>query len=228
MLSIAVASALGLVSARYEQQSTVQRYEAVVSELKANYAALENQNKELRQELGLLSMTDADRIYAVKLRTSSKHSWSYRVFLPEGATYFFACQINSLPLDQNPPVVASPPDSSTIATLAMNSMGIGCTSGEFVVTLAIEKIQSQWEYKLNVRKRGDAGDGATGGSRIVESDDQWPTSEGWSSTGGVTIQSSILSEQLPMVLLNHRSMTETMTSSDESSRGVMLWVGLSQ
>lgn len=226
MVLTAVASILGLYSSRQTNLRTTQRYELLVAELNARNAELEGQNRVLRQDLGALTITEPKQIHAVKLRTTARKTWSYRVYLPDGANYYFACQINSLPLEPNPPTVLNPPGPSTIGTIVTNSVGIGRSPGEYVVTLSIHQDKAQWEYKLNVRKAGDAGDGSTGGSIIVDAEGKWPNNESWNATGGVSNQVELPADKLPLALLDYRAMNGNMKSSMDSDQGVMLWVGI--
>jgi hypothetical protein len=226
MVLSAFAAILGLYSSRQANLKTIQRYKSLVADLNAKHAELEGQNRVLRQELGSLTITEPKQVHAVKLRTTARKTWSYRVYLPDGVNYYFACQINSLPLEPNPPTVLNPPGPSTIGTIVTNSVGIGRAPGEYVVTLSIHQNKAQWEYKLNVRKSGDAGDGATGGSIIVDADGKWPNTEHWNATGGVNNQVQLPADQLPFVLLDYRAMNENMKSSTDSDQGVMLWVGI--
>jgi len=224
----AVAALLGMYVSRLANLRTIQRYELIVSELKARHAELNDQNRTLRQELGSLTITDLKQIHAIKLRTTARKTWSYRVYLPDGANYYFACQINSLPLEPVPPTVPNPPGTSTIGAIATNSVGIGAAPGEYVVTLSIHETNSQWAYKMNVRKTGTAGDGATGGSIINDADGKWPYIENWDSTGGVSNQVELTVDQSPLVLLDHRAMNGIVKSSRDSDQGAMLWVGIAR
>ena len=95
LILTAVAAILGVYSSRQAHFKTTERYEWLVSELNAKQMELIDQNKKLRQELGALTVEDPDQIYAVRLRTTSPKTWSFRVYLPDGADYYFACQINS-------------------------------------------------------------------------------------------------------------------------------------
>lgn len=222
----AVAAMLGVYVSRQANLKTTQRYELLVSELKAKHAELNDQNRTLRQELGSLTITDLKQIHAVKLRTTAPKTWSYRIYLPEGANYYFACQINSLPPEPEPPTVLNPPGTSTIGAIARNSVGIGAAPGEYVVTLSIQEAKAEWEYKLNVRKTNAAGDGATGGSIINDADGKWPYIENWNSTGGVSNQVELPGDQSPLVLLDYRAMNGSVKSSSDSDQGAMLWVGM--
>ncbi len=94
------------------------------------------------------------------------------------------------------------------------------------MTLSIHQNNAQWEYKLNVRKTADAGDGATGGSIIVDADDKWPNKENWNATGGVSNQVELPADKLPLALLDYRAMNGNTKSSMDSDQGVMLWVGI--
>jgi hypothetical protein len=226
MVLTAVAAILGLYSSRQANFKSTQRYELLVAELKVKLAELEDQNKALRQELGSLTITDPKQIHAVKLRTTARKTWSFRVYLPEGANYYFACQINSLPLEPNPPTVLNPPGTKTISSIVTNSVGIGVPPGEYVVTLSIQQANAQWEYKLNVRETGEAGDGDTGGSMIVDADGKWPNAEAWNATGGVSNQVELAADRLPLVLLDYRAMNGDIKSSSDSDQGAMLWVGI--
>jgi len=226
MALTAFAAILGLYSSRQANLKTTRRYELLVAELNAKHAELESQNRVLRQELGFLTITDPKQIHAVRLRTTARKAWRYRVYLPDGANYYFACQINSLPLEPNAPTVLNPPGPSTIGTIATNSVGIGRSPGEYVVTLSIHQDKAQWEYKLNVRKAGDAGDGSTGGSVIVDAEGKWPNNGNWNATGGVSNPVALPADKLPLALLNYRAMSGNMKSSMDSDQGVMLWVGI--
>ena len=81
---------------------------------------------------------------------------------------------------------------------------------------------------MNVRKTGDAGDGATGGSIIKDSDGMWPNVEQWNSTEGVSNQVELELDKSPLVLLNHRAMNGNVKNSMDSDQGAMLWVGIAR
>ncbi len=87
MVLIAVAAIFGMYRSRQANLKTTQRFELLVAELKVKKRGtrLEGQNRILRQELGSLTITEPKQIHAVKLRSTASKTWSYRVYLPEGA-----------------------------------------------------------------------------------------------------------------------------------------------
>ena len=224
----AVAALVGLYSSRQAIFEVTRRYEVQVSELNAKQEDLQEQNRALRQELGSLTITDPKKIHAIKLRTTAPKTWSYRVYLPDGANYYFACQINSLPLVAVPPTVTNPPGPSTIGSITNNSSGVGRPPGEYVVTLSVQQADDEWRYQLNVREAGNAGDGNTGGSIIDNAEDKWPNVADFVSVGGVSNQVELSVDRSPLLLLDFRAMSGNVTSSDKSDQGAMLWVGVTR
>ena len=219
------ASFIGLYASWSRNSKIVERYEADISEQDTEIAQLQAALKSLRQEAGFLTINDPTRIHAVKLRTTSRKTWSYRVYLPQGHSYYFATQINSLPSVDALPEVEAPPGPSTIKGLQGNSVTIGRDPGEYVVTLSINSIGENWNYRLNVRKSGNAGDGATGGSVISCAKGEWPHQLAFQAEGGVSNQINCSVDQ-ECLLLDFRAMDESMKTSSDSKQGAILWIGL--
>ena len=88
----AIAAIVGLYSARQANVEAARRYEKEIAELKADHEYVAAENKYLRQELGCLTITEPTKLHAVKVRTDQPKTWSYRVHLPEGRQYYFACR----------------------------------------------------------------------------------------------------------------------------------------
>ena len=214
MILTAIAFAIGLYSSNRAR-----------AKLEAERETLLAENKALRTELGCLTINDPEKLHAINVRTEEARKWSYRVLLPEGRNYYFACQINALPLASAPPPVAKPPSPTTIRTLRTNSVAIGRSHGEYIVTLSIDLESGDWKYRMSVRKAGEAGDGVTGGSSINDVDGKWPEVRESVATGGVYNQREISLENSPLVLLDHRAMNDGVTVSNNSNQGCMLWVG---
>ena len=145
----------------------VARYEANVSRQKKEILQLQAALKSQRQEAGSLTIDEPTRIHAVKLLIRSEKTWSYRVYLPQDHSYYFATQINSLPAQGVLPDVEAPPGTRTIKLLRNNGVAIGCGPGEYVVTLSVARVGEDWNYRLRVRKSGEAAGGAVGGSAIT-------------------------------------------------------------
>lgn len=152
----AIAVAIGLYCSRKASIEASARYEAVIAGLAADQSKLEIENKQLRQEVGALTITEPKKIHAIRLKSIQPRTWSYRVHLPKGRQYYFACQINSLPLTSVPPSVENPPGPSTIGSITENSTGIGRPAGEYIVTLSVNVADGKWKYRLDVRKAGNA------------------------------------------------------------------------
>ena len=223
----AIAAIVGLYSARQANVEAARRYEKEIAELEADHEYVAAENKYLRQELGCLTITEPTKLHAVKVRTDQPKTWSYRVHLPEGRQYYFACQINLLPLGGAPPLVANPPGPNTIGSLGNNSVCIGRPPGKYIVTLSINLVDNKWKYRMNVRKSGDAGDGSVSGSVIEDVDGKWPMLKGAIASQGVFNQTEISLDKSPLVLLNFRVMNGGVISSRRSKQGCMLWVGTS-
>lgn len=229
-LLLIITAAATLLALRFSHLARIemtQRHERVVSEMKSEYRALENEVAAMRQEIGMLTITDPAQIHAVKVHSSAALQWSYRVYLPEGSDYYFACQINSLPDDRDSLHRSNPPDLNTIATTHRNGIGMGQPAGEYIVTLSIEQKDGEWTYRLNVRNSGKADGGSTGGGRINDADNKWPSTSNWTAAGGVTDQVRLSKDRSFLALLDFRAMSETDTSSAGATQGVMLWVGTS-
>ena len=92
MALTAIAAIVGLYSARQANVEAARRYEKEIAELKADHEYVAAENKYLRQELGCLTITEPTKLHAVKVRTDQPKTWSYRVHLPEGRQYYFACR----------------------------------------------------------------------------------------------------------------------------------------
>ena len=221
----AAASVVGLYASWRTNSEIVERYEANISKQEAEIAQLQAELKSLRQEAGSLTIDDPKKIHAVRLRTTSEKTWSYRVYLPRGDNYYFAAQINSLPSAGTLPDVESPPEVSTIKGLPGNSVAIGRASGEHVVTLSINRDGKNWRYRLTVRKSGDSGAGAVGGSAINCTEEEWPNKAAWQAEGGVSNQAEFSVEQ-KCLLLDFRAPEKSNSSSGDAKQGAILWVGL--
>ena len=225
LLIIATVAALAaLYSSRQKNIENIKRYEALIAEQKLAQTNLQTELRELRQEYGYLEITNPRKIHAVKIRSVPQNAWCYRVYLPKGQNYYFACQINSLPLKHELPSVAKPTRLGTIGSLGRNSTGIGIPSGEYVVTLSVSQLDSEWSYRLNVRPAGDAGDGSSGAGRINDQTGKWPNANKLSGLfrGGVSNQKEFSADGAACLLLDLRAFEK---SSADSDQGAMLWVG---
>ncbi|WP_157593896.1 hypothetical protein [Rubripirellula obstinata] len=223
----AAAALLALRFSHLERVELTQRHERVISAMKGELRALENEVAAMRQEIGMLTITDPAQIHAVKVPSSAALQWSYRVYLPKGSDYYFACQINSLPDDRDSLHRSNPPSINTIARTHRNGIGMGQPPGEYIVTLSIEQKNSEWTYRLNVRESGKAEDGSTGSGRINDANNKWPSTSDWVAVGGVTDQVRLSKDRSFLALLDFRAMSETDTSSAGATQGAMLWVGTS-
>ena len=223
----AIAVVVGLYSAQRENMESARRHASVVAELKADKNLLAKENKSLRQELGCLTITQPEKIHAIKLRTDQPKTWSYRVYLPKGKNYYFGSQINSLPLSNKPPLVNNPLSPNVVGSITNRGRGIGVHSGEYIATLTVRKIEDEWGYQMSVRKAGDADGGSSTGLGIETGNGIWPTTDNAIGTMGVFNQTEISVENSPLVLLNFRAMHGNVTNSLDSNQGAMLWVGTS-
>ena len=96
------------------------------------------------------------------------------------------------------------------------------------MTLSIHQADAEWNYRLNVRKAGDAGDGKSGGSIISDADGKWPNVENMRSISGVSNQSQLPVDQSPLLLLDFRAMNGNVKRSNDTDQGAMLWVGIAR
>lgn len=238
MLTV-IAAVFGIYSSRRANIEMARQYDTVIAELKADRDAIARENRKLNEELSCLTIIHPDKLHAVKVKTYEARTWSYRVYLPKGRQYYFACQVNSLPLANALPAVTNPPDPKSIGLIDKNSTAIGRPHGEYIVTLSVGLIENQWKYSMDVRKPDVASTGAVGTSVVKgpssststsvidDVDGKWPLVQEEIVSGGVSDPREISLEKLPLVLLNFRAMNEGVTNSADSSQGCMLWVGTS-
>ena len=108
------ASIIGLYASWRTNSRIVEHYEANLSKQETEIEQLQASLKSLRQEAGSLTIDDPTKLHALKLRTTSDKTWSYRVYLPQGNSYYFATKINDLPSEGTLPDVDTSPARSTI------------------------------------------------------------------------------------------------------------------
>lgn len=218
----------GALFALYSSQ---QRNRQVVATLETTKAGMESEIKahkaeaiKLREEFGFLTIEDKTKIHAIAVPFEQRSmTWTYRVYLPEGNDYFAACKINDLPMaSEQPKIDFKTPGTTTIAG-GYNSCGIGISSGEYLITIAVILESNKYRYALSCKASKGSSNG-TGGSLIADAEDKWPMKTHSFASQGVTQKQTIAPNAVPLILLDGRSFGEKSKSSNKSTEGIIAWI----
>lgn len=175
----------------------------VVAKLYVELKPLRAQLKQLRDEVGELSVEDESKVYAISVRTADDFTWKWRVWIPEGRQYLLHYTSESIPKQGYP-----------------RSHG----------TITIVRAGEMWiEYRITRGPRsGKMTDklSASTGSSVGSSEQSWVDSRSVSTGDGVG-RSTTEFEPDEVVLLNRHRVSTTVNSSsmvEDPSQGFMVWL----
>jgi hypothetical protein len=231
LMTLMVLGALffGLLSARRQNRKIVARSQ----QLEATMATLEYENARLRNELGELTIHDQQKIYAIRSPYLPKNTWTYRVYLPRGDTYFVAGCVNGLPTGNYKPlkIDETPPNTITLSGFSLGkTTGIakGLKPGKYLVSLSVFEDSGTWRWKLSTKRLSESGSNSgSGGSALKKDSDGWPYSRelGMFACGGLNESQSETDLKQPLVLLDFRYARPNVdTTSNESPYGGLVWI----
>jgi len=200
---------------------------AALWKLNSELVPLRVEVRELREEVGRLTIVDQTKVHAIAFPGYQPLTWTYRVFLPPERNYVAACKINDLPLSGTLPQCSSPPSFSGKPSGKSNCQSLGLTPGEHLITLVFSK-DTQGDWRFSLYRRGSIFD--PGGKLEDEHggysfalDAQWlPSWEGIG--GGVSEEMSVVAPDRPLVLLDIRPIRGAVRGGDKSTEGVIVWI----
>jgi hypothetical protein len=175
----------------------------VTTRLYREVGPLRAEVRQLRDEVGVLSIDDPTKVYAIGVRTSPDYIWKWRVWIPEGHAYLMKYAGETIPK-------SGIPKPSGYITLG--------TPGETWVQFKIEPEAgaTRWAGYLE----------APGGSVGSVSQDwvRWKQHVG--AGDGVGYMTKVFEPDKVVVLKRHR-VSHTVTSSsqiEDPSAGFMIWL----
>lgn len=162
----------------------------------------------LRRETGYLDVTDPTKVHVVSIPVMDQLTWRWRVFVPEGANYWFAAQVNDVPSTEFP-------ENGQIATLL---------PGEWVIELRIhEESPGTWTVTYNARSESNA---VGGYKKLTGADADW-LAGGWArmaqGSGSQHTDSFNVDEHVLFLRLRAGKLGVG-TADAHTRRGVMLWL----
>jgi hypothetical protein len=233
-LTTSIAFGVGLYSAHLRYRKYVAETSVVIATQEQKFVVLNAELQAMREEGGFLTITDKQKIHAIRLRNQQPlqegEVWSYRVYLPPGQKYVVACQVKDLPTGNKEPSFGSKPNESTAGSgQTIYSVGTGLLPGEYLLSVALGLgEQGQWQYRFQISGKDSTGKrvGSGMGSDIfLDSENDWPAKSFSISTSGVIEQQLQHDPKRTLVLLDHRGFDgRSGGSSSDSTEGIMLWI----
>jgi hypothetical protein len=164
--------------------------------------------RQLRDEVGRLSIDDPTKLHAIEVRSVDDHTWKWRVWVPEGKTVQVHSQWGNVPRNGVPP--------------SHNSVAIN--SGEYWITLSARhnKESGQWEETLATQG------GSVGG--IIQPNEHWFDWKSTASTGeGVSHTTYVAPDKDATVVLKRFRAGQVNSSallnkSNQPTPGFIVWI----
>ena len=116
-------------------------------------SALRGENSRMRAELGILTVTDPHKLYALGVRTTEDTHWIWRVYIPEGKPYDLFFSIGMIPLQTLPAdlthaagkICKLPPGQHAVRAALRKESG-----GEYELFISLDDDQMEFHYGLQV------------------------------------------------------------------------------
>lgn len=141
---------------------TIVALSVTVAMMYRELAPLRSEVARYRQELGLLTIDDAerDKIHAVAVESERENEWRYRIYLPEGKKYRLRKAVGMLP-----PPYKFDTRSDYLKKVAANSSGSTSSwdSGEFLISFWVhpsDKDSGGDDWTFETRRVGEGGKGS--------------------------------------------------------------------
>ena len=184
-------------------------------------ATAQRQLRQLRDELGYITIKDRTRFHAVALDSGEPNTWRWRLFIPKGARYKWNIACQDIPRN-------SPP--SRAGTTTVSNEPYWNSDNEVLVTARLrEADEGDWTLSVT-SKIGDSNDQMSGATLTIPSDKiEWMSKV--SSTDGQVIGSkgtAVRKTDGPIILLQRRACEKqrngTYQPSDGPMPGFMIWL----
>jgi len=208
--------------------TTIAAMGVAIWQLSEELQPLRNEVVRLRQEQGRLTITDPNKIYAIRVMTDEPDTWKWRVYLPPNKKYSMHTRLHTVPGRAS----GTSSDAWLQQLLANRSGSSGnAPSGEFFVEIRLKRDLAQPEQWLLHYRLGDSF--GSNGSEMKWLDDR----RAWSMSSEVdwTRQKEKQGgEGLELFILREGKVTElagegsgySMTSPNGASDtpGIMFWI----
>jgi hypothetical protein len=179
----------------------------VIAQLWHEVGPLRKEVRDLRNEVGRLSIDDPTKVHAIEVRTNEQHSWKWRVWVPENEKVSFHTKWGNVPRTGVP--ANCPP-----APLA---------PGEQWITMRVMQDQQSKEWFAQYETNGSGF-----GLRIKNEDCWWNWSKDAMMAEGVQNQSvAQLDPKEPLILTRYRTVPSGNSDDlrvDAPTPGFIIWL----
>ena len=177
--------------------------------------------RQLRDEVGYLTVQDRTKFHAVALESSEPNTWQWRLFLPKGAKYKWNIACEAIPM-------SSPPAQA--GTTATSNEPYWETDNEVFVTAKLREADDG-DWTLSVTSKIGASKNQMAGATLKIPRDKIAWMSKISSTDGQVIGSNgtaVRDADAPVILLQRRACKKEPNGSyqpaDEPMPGFMVWL----
>lgn len=169
---------------------------------------LRDEVRKLRQECGYLTISEPNKMHAIRVPRLGTKRWAWRIYLPEKRAFRFNCSTHRIP--------SSGVDAPAISTTTMNT-----NSREFVLEAGLEKNrEGQWRLLVS------------GSGTYFDTTIDWMARDaGWTADGVMEGPTVSVEPGQPLVLMRARVMevrnengTVTRVPPVQPADGLMIWI----
>lgn len=182
--------------------------------------------RQLRTEVGRLTIDDPQKAYAIAIRTDDPMTSRWRIYLPPRTSYTANCYAGIVPSDQNR---TSRKWLDAVKQSGSGSSSGGSAGGEFLVTVRLVKKEGTW-YVVYHTSRGNL---LNGSQSLPTSFGEWLGGRGVSTTSTVSADGQMSFAQGVPILLLHmpKPLITELPGGGWSSRmptedheGIVVWI----
>lgn len=188
-------------------------------------ATLRPELRKARDEAGHLTIDDPAKVYAIAVRELRPDTWSWRVHIPPGKSFWLYSKVNDIPANGFPDVPTPP--SSGVAAHPNNVHVSELPPGEWLLTVGvIEGFPEKDTYLLVCDKEGEPFHNIS--RQPIEAEPhQWPRAA-FNSSSSIGIERSTVENAAtePLVLLRRRvaNASGSLSLISGTSNGLMIWI----